>query len=835
MGNNSFIYLILLLSSCCLSSPAATAEEETISRSRSIKDGDTLVSPAQIFELGFFSPGNSSSRRYVGIWYRKIPNTTVVWVANRNNPVPDSSGVLSIHDDGNLVLLHGGGTLLWSTNLSHIAPTDPNYPEARLSDTGNLVLAAGNSSGALWQSFDNPTDTLLPGMRIGYNEKTHLNRLLVSWNDSRDPSPGGFSYGLDPRDSYQFFIWKNGSVRYWRSGHWNGRTFNLIPEASDSFLFHFALFKDEQGAYFQYSSMYNNTRLVLDVSGELRCQVWYDTTQSWAVAWSQPRDFCAVYNICGLNSVCSEFKSPRCECLTGFEPVSPAEWESGDRTGGCSRRRKLGCGDGDGFLSLGAKKVPDDEKGVEAETEAECRGRCRANCSCSAYSFSDAGGAGSSKCLNWFGNLTDAGDLKEQWGLNYLHIRLPAEGLSSGKKKLMPVIVSVSVISSLLLLGLAYGCFRKLNRVKKGGEEEAFFNMFTVSPAETTLMTKEALGSSSSNTEEKERSLDVPSFSFGTVALATNHFSDSNLLGHGGFGRVYWGKLPGGQEIAAKRLSMNSGQGVEEFINEAILIAKLQHRNLVRLLGYCTERNEKMLLYEYMPNNSLDSFLFDPERHKLLDWEKRFNIILGITRGLLYLHQDSRLRIIHRDLKTSNILLDMDMNPKISDFGMARIFGGNETQGNTKRVVGTYGYMSPEYALDGLFSVKSDVFSFGVIVLEIVSGKKNNNFYCSEESLSLLGLAWKLWKEGMVEELIDPSLRESADEYRVMKCTELGLLCVQEDPADRPTMAAIVAALVGENASIPVPKRPASYVRKYFAEGGDISRNEITVTLTDGR
>ncbi|KAH9796653.1 G-type lectin S-receptor-like serine/threonine-protein kinase B120 [Citrus sinensis] len=180
---------------------------------------------------------------------------------------------------------------------------------------------------------------------------------------------------------------------------------------------------------------------------------------------------------------------------------------------------------------------------------------------------------------------------------------------------------------------------------------------------------------------------DLPMFNFNTIAVATNYFSEGNKLGRGGFGPVHKGKLPEGQDIAVKRLSRKSGQGLEEFKNEIILIAKLQHRNLVRLLGCCIQGEEKMLIYEYMPNKSLDLFIFDPAKQALLDWTKRFAIIEGIARGLLYLHRDSRLRIIHRDLKASNILLDEDMNPKISDFGMARIFGFNQNEANTNRVV----------------------------------------------------------------------------------------------------------------------------------------------------
>eukprot|EP00257_Ricinus_communis_P025564 XP_025012978.1 uncharacterized protein LOC8267391 isoform X3 [Ricinus communis] len=317
---------------------------------------------------------------------------------------------------------------------------------------------------------------------------------------------------------------------------------------------------------------------------------------------------------------------------------------------------------------------------------------------------------------------------------------------------------------------------------------------------------------------------DFPMIPFDIIEEATEHFSDDAKLGEGGFGPVYKGTLPDGKEIAVKRLSRTSGQGLPEFMNEVTLIFKLQHRNLVRLLGCCLEKSEKLLIYEYMPNKSLDVFLFDSHMGVRLDWQRRLSIISGIARGLLYLHEDSRLRIIHRDLKASNILLDYDMNPKISDFGMARIFGGNDSK-STNRIVGTYGYMSPEYAMEGLFSMKSDIFSFGVLLLEIISGRRNNRFYVEEEGESLLTFAWKLWNKDQGLELLDPAVVNSSVAIEVLKCVHIGLLCVQDDPAERPTMSSVVVMLASDTITLPQPRKPAFSIGQFVARSATSSSN----------
>ncbi|MED6127246.1 hypothetical protein PIB30_086204 [Stylosanthes scabra] len=342
---------------------------------------------------------------------------------------------------------------------------------------------------------------------------------------------------------------------------------------------------------------------------------------------------------------------------------------------------------------------------------------------------------------------------------------------------------------------------------------------------------------------ETNTSDEIEIFSFESMVAATNNFSSSNKLGEGGFGPVYMGTLTNQQEIAIKRLSMSSGQGLTEFKNEAKLIAKLQHTNLVKLIGLCIQREERMLVYEYMSNGSLDLHLFDAERRNVLDWEKRLNIIEGIAQGLLYLHKYSRLKVIHRDLKASNILLDDEMKPKISDFGMARILGLTGSEEKTNRIVGTHGYMSPEYMLNGVVSPKVDVFSFGVLLLEILSARKNNSSYNTDfPLLNLIGYAWKLWNEGRALELMDRGLNETSNPKEVLRCIHIGLLCVQNHPTDRPTMVDVVSFLSNDAIQLAQPKQPAFFIdvdtnlQQLHSSTQEIfSKNSVTVSDVNGR
>ncbi|RDX70524.1 Cysteine-rich receptor-like protein kinase 4, partial [Mucuna pruriens] len=312
-------------------------------------------------------------------------------------------------------------------------------------------------------------------------------------------------------------------------------------------------------------------------------------------------------------------------------------------------------------------------------------------------------------------------------------------------------------------------------------------------------------------------------FDLATIKAATNNFSDQNKIGEGGFGE---GILLDGSQIAVKRLSKNSKQGTNEFKNEVLLIAKLQHRNLVTLIGVCLEEQENILIYEYVPNKSLDFFLFvcftlaflnnfvDSKQQKLLSWNERYNIIGGIAKGILYLHEHSRLKVIHRDLKPSNILLDECMIPKISDFGLARIVEINQEQGSTKIIVGTYGYMSPEYAMFGHFSE-----NFGVMILEIISGRKNCNSYESHRvSNGLLNYVWKQWRDETLLNVLDENIKEDYSKIEVTRCIQIGLLCVEPNPDARPTMLTIVSYLSSDSIELPMPQEPIFVLQRGMNE-----------------
>ncbi|WCJ31324.1 G-type lectin S-receptor-like serine/threonine-protein kinase At4g27290 [Euphorbia peplus] len=796
---------------------------DMIDPSQSLLDGNTLISKDGTFELGFFTP-HASTKRYLGVWYANIPVKTVVWVANRNNPMNDSSGLLTINTAGNPVILSQNSTVIvWSaSNLTKQAQD----PLLQLLDSGNLVLrnkndvVLGNYS---WQSFDYPCDTLLPGMKLGWDLRTGINRYLSSWKSSSDPSVGDFRWEVELGSNPQFVMWK-GTEKFYISGPWTGTSFSGGQTLKPNPIFTYNFISSESEVYYIYSlknsSMY--TRIVMNqTTYDRRRYTWNYDTQSWKLYDTVLRDRCDNYGLCGVYGSCDVNALPNCQCLERFKPKSSEQWKQLDWSEGCERNKPLNCEKGDAFVKYVGLKLPDPANSWVNKNMnlKECQAKCLQNCSCMAYTNADFTGQGSG-CTIWFNDLIDFRKLPD--GVEYLHIRMSSSEIDKGKTtvKIVGIILAFVVFVCCILMITLY-----IKKRQRKWREAAENNIQT---------DHEDYDCYSENMEAV--------FPLATIVNSTNNFSIINKIGEGGFGPVFRGTLIDGREIAVKKQSENSGQGLTEFRNEVILIAKLQHRNLVKLLGCCIQGEEKMLVYEFMSNGSLDSFIFDQRKSQLLDWDKRYHIICGIARGLLYLHQDSRLRIIHRDLKTSNILIDKYMNPKISDFGMAKTFQGEQTQGNTNRVVGTYGYMAPEYATDGIFSIKSDVFSFGIIVLEIVSGKRSRGFYHPNHSHNLIGHAWKLWKEERTLELVDATLMSSCEcnISQVMRCINVSLLCVQQNVDDRPSMASVILML-GSDTSLLQPKEPGFFKGSHafhsqYSSTNDLhSTNQISFSLLHPR
>uniref|UniRef100_A0A6N2MHG1 non-specific serine/threonine protein kinase n=1 Tax=Salix viminalis TaxID=40686 RepID=A0A6N2MHG1_SALVM len=651
---------MLLVNIFLLFLSVASAVQGNITSNGSIKDGETLVSEGRTFELGFFSPGNSMNR-FLGIWYMDelSAHKEVTWVANRETPLKDRSGFLSFTQQGVLLLINGNKDIIWSSNTTK----NVESPVMQLLNSGNLVVKDGKDNSFIWQSFEYPCDTFLPGMKIAWNSVTGVDRYLTSWKSADDPAPGPVSFGIDHQGFPQLVV-RNGTLKHYRLGSWNGKDFTGTPDLPTNELLKFEFIFNK--TYVDYSNELTEpemwlTRLIVTQSGFVERYLRPVQNNTWTHIYGAPRDLCDNYSVCGAYMSCKMVdQSHKCTCLEGFEPNSPT-----DLSKGCKRRSALNCAYNI-FQNFSGFKLPDTSYSWydTSMSLVECTNMCLKNCNCSAYANSNITGEGSG-CLLWFGELVDMREYST--GGQDLYIRMPP-------------------------------------------------------PSKTVR--------------------------------ATDNFSSNNKLGQGGFGPVYKGTLVDGQEIAVKRLSQSSRQGLTECKNEVILIAKLQHRNLVKLLGCCIQGDEVMLIYEFMPNKSLDYFIF-----------------------------------------ASNILLDKDMNPKISDFGMARLFGGDQTEADTNKVVGTYGYMSPEYAVDGRFSLKSDVFSFGVLVLEIISGEKNRGFFHPDHFHNLLGHAWKLWMEERALELVENMSDRPSSAPDVLRCIHVGLLCVQQKPEDRPYMSSVVLML----------------------------------------
>ncbi|KAF8414031.1 hypothetical protein HHK36_002030 [Tetracentron sinense] len=467
-----FIFCI----TCLLFNSKFSVAVDTISPSRAITDGQTLISAGEKFELGFFSRG-SSNKQYLGIWFKSIHPQTVVWVANRNNPLTNSSGALTISGNGNMVLLNQTESVIWSSNSSSTAKN----PVAQLLDSGNLVLrdgSSGNPENYLWQSFDYPFDTLLPGMKLGLNIRTGENWYLTSWKSEDDPSPGDYTYKFDHRGLPQIVL-RKGSVVQFRSGSWDGVRFGSIKFDRNA-VFNPIFVCNEEEVYYSFE---NNNRsaisrfVVNDQSGSIQHMTWNDRRLEWVVIFTLQKDSCDSYALCGAYGTCNINNAQICKCLKGFTPRSPQDYNALDWSGGCVPRLPLKCGSKDGFRKFTRMKLPDTSIFNRNMSSIECRAVCLNNCSCIAYAKT-----GISGCVFWFGVLLDIREYVED-GQEF-YIRMAASELESNNNagKRVAVIVTVSVVSGMLLFVFLSWCIRKRMKKRIEGKPLELIDAFMEDP-----------------------------------------------------------------------------------------------------------------------------------------------------------------------------------------------------------------------------------------------------------------------------------------------------------------------------------------------------------------
>ncbi|KAI3690213.1 hypothetical protein L2E82_48189 [Cichorium intybus] len=638
-------------------------------------------------------------------------------------------------------------------------------------------------------------------MKLGSDLRTGKNWNLTSWLSDDIADLGAFTLSWEPTDdaSQRFMIRRRGQP-YWTSGNLNNQTFPYMLGLNSPFTryqYNLSYLYNNEERYFSFHGINGAKPMwILTPRGQVQDA---DNSQIWTP------EFCYGYD--SVNGCVADNNTIRCR-------------SENDKFSGLN-----------GDFSPGMTSSSYDDN--SSRSISDCMVRCWNDCGCLGFTTS-SNGVG---CITWTGTKSVNNFSINPQGNSVLKYVLISPNPSKGNAKTW---IWAPIVAAIFLLLFSLGLLWYLRKNKRAREEEERQRIDDEYFLE--LIASDSFKDASNLDNNGRKGSDLMVFSFASIVAATNDFANENKLGEGGFGPVYKGKLSDGQEIAIKRLSRTSGQGLVEFKNELILIAKLQHTNLVRVLGCCIRGEEKMLIYEYMPNKSLDFFLFDETRKALLDWPKRWNIIEGIAQGLLYLHKYSRMRVIHRDLKASNVLLDESMNPKISDFGMARIFKQNETQAMTNRVVGTYGYMSPEYAMEGTFSVKSDVFSFGVLTLEIVSGRRNTSFSYLDKTVNLIGYAWELWLQGDALELEDPTLADTHVIHQLLRTIHVALLCVQENALDRPVMSDVISMLNNDSMSLPVPKQPAFFFGRSASKSTsterkleDYSVNNMTITVMEAR
>ncbi|XP_027077194.1 G-type lectin S-receptor-like serine/threonine-protein kinase LECRK3 [Coffea eugenioides] len=750
------------------------------------------LSPSGLYAFGFYPIGNGYA---VGVFLngipdslRGIPDKTVVWTANRDSAIHPLNVTLVLTNDGRLILQQSPGQEVDIVNLA-----EDKIASASMLDSGNFVLY-NSANNTIWQSFDYPTDTLLPTQRLITDDGQGQGQLFSSASEN-DPSTGPFRLimqqdgtlvqyptdapSLDPYAYYSSYT-NNGGPHV---------TLNLDP---NGYLY---LLRDNGTIIFNVTQGFPDQKTIyratIDVDGIFRLYSYsLQYKDNWIVRYNTTSNKCEPKGICGLNAFCSNVDTDiECKCIPGFDFISP-----GDLSSGCQRNfSQEGCQSPKEILRFTMMPIPNtvwenaSYDTFKTSIRQECEQACLNDCNCGAALFGD-GGCSKQRLPLKYGKrvLTNP-------KVALVKVGMPGSPVGGGpsypqlhpKKKLRLdiLIISISLLVFALVILVISGVLIHIHQLG------AHKNMSRYKNAEP-------IGDVAPR-----------AFTYAELERATNDFKEE--LGQGAFGTVYKGMLMDFQKtVAVKRLEkiLAEGEAEREFHNEMAVIGKTHHRNLVRLLGYCADGPKKLLVYEYMSSGSLADVLYAKENQP--NWDEGIKIACDIARGILYLHEECETQIIHCDIKPQNILMDEHRCAKISDFGLAKLLKHDQTKTFTA-IRGTKGYVAPEWHKKLPVTVKADVYSYGIVLLEIICRRKNIDWSFPEDQAILEEYAYDCFEAQELHKLFaDDELVNMRQLERMIK---IAIWCIQGEPSLRPTMKKVLLMLEG-TVDIPIPPNPTSFL-----------------------
>jgi hypothetical protein len=739
------------------------------------------------------------------IWYTNSANKTVVWTANRDRPVHARGAVVTLQKGGALVLMDYDGAAVWQAQ----GDDSVGVQYAQLLDTGNLVMK--NSSGiVVWQSFDSPTDTLLPTQRITATTK------LVSTTGLHVPGHHIFHFTdssilsliYDDANFHEIY-WPdpdNGEYQNNRN-RYNSTRFGGLDEMGNFFSSDFA---NQQALVASDQGLGIKRRLTLDPDGNLRLYSLDSSDGRWLVSWTAMSQPCNIHGLCGPNGICRYLPAATCSCPPGYVMSNPGNWSQGCRAVvdiDCTVEKAQPVM----FLRLpGTDFWGSDQQHVDQVSLQSCKNICRSDCSCKGFQYQQGTGSCYPKAFLFNGKAATA----PKKPFRTMYLKLPVSVNISG--------ISIPQIDLLVSREYHPDCrqmsktpmklFPDVHKANQGEVKWLYFygfagaifvlEVFFIASAWCFVLRWELGASEMQAVEEgyKVMASNFRRYSYKELVKVTRKFKDE--LGRGGSGIVYKGILDDGRAVAVKMLE-NIRHCEEEFQAELRVIGRINHMNLVRIWGFCSDSSSKMLVTEYIEKGSLANILFND--NILLEWKQKFNIALGVAKGLAYLHHECLEWVIHCDVKPENILLDQNLEPKIADFGLAKLLNRGGSNQNVSRVRGTVGYMAPEWISSLQITAKVDVYSYGVVLLELVLGRQVLDLAVDADEevhkvlRELVGtLAQMLDGEqsSSINEVVDCRLGGHFDDTQVRTLIRLAVACLDEERGKRPTMESVVQTLL---------------------------------------